>query len=70
LKLSFIKTLAALTSCHLHQSLQAQTPKISPSRSSITQSGAKNNQNFPAASQLKGWVISKDGRYTILFSIR
>jgi thiol:disulfide interchange protein DsbG len=34
----------------------------------IVDNGAKIIKTFPAASKLKGWVISKDGRYTIIYS--
>ena len=34
----------------------------------IIQSGAKIIKTFPAVSQLKGWVIEKNERYTIIFS--
>lgn len=69
LKLSFIKTLAALTLFSFTSlSLSTHAEDIPKQIQGITQSGAKIIKTFPAASQLKGWVISKDGRYTILFS--
>ena len=67
--MSFIKTLAALTFASLTSiSLSAHAEDIPKQIQGITQSGAKIIKTFPAASQMKGWVISKDGRYMILFS--
>lgn len=34
----------------------------------LTQSGAKVLKTFKAASNLKGWVVSQDGRYSLLFT--
>jgi thiol:disulfide interchange protein DsbG len=69
IKLSFIKTLAALTLVSLASiSASAHAEDIPKQIQGIIDSGAKIIKTFPAASQMKGWVISKDGRYTILFS--
>lgn len=67
--MSFIKTLAALAFATLASlSFSTHAEDIPKQIQGITQSGAKIIKTFPAASQLKGWVISKDDRYTILFS--
>jgi thiol:disulfide interchange protein DsbG len=69
LKLSLTKNFAALAFATLATlSFSTHAEDIPKQIQGITQSGAKIIKTFPAASQLKGWVISKDGRYTILFS--
>jgi thiol:disulfide interchange protein DsbG len=65
-KLSFIKTLAALTLVALSSTAQADdTPK---QIQEIINSGAKVIKTFPAAAQMKGWVFAKDDRYMMIFS--
>ena len=67
--MSFIKKLAALTFTTLASiSINAHAEDIPKQIQGIIQSGAKIIKTFPAASQMKGWVISKDDRYMILFS--
>lgn len=46
----------------------AQAEDIPKQIQGIVDNGAKIIKTFPAASKLKGWVISKDGRYTIIYS--
>lgn len=64
--MSFIKTLAALTFTILSFIVHAED--IPKQIQGIVDNGAKIIKTFPAASKLKGWVISKDGRYTIIYS--
>jgi thiol:disulfide interchange protein DsbG len=67
--LSFIKTLAALTLSLLSAiSINAQAEDIPKQIQGIINSGATVVKTFPAASQMKGWVISKDGSYMIIYS--
>jgi thiol:disulfide interchange protein DsbG len=67
--LSFIKTLAALTCIALAAlSINAHAEDIPKQIQGIIDSGAKVVKTFPAASQMKGWIISKDDRYMIIFS--
>jgi len=67
--LSLIRTLSALTILSLSaMAANAYAEDIPKQIQGITQGGAEIVKTFPAASQLKGWVISKDGRYSILYS--
>jgi len=49
-------------------SLSAQAADYPKQIQMATQSGAKVVKTFAAASQLKGWVLSKGGRYTLVFT--
>ena len=62
-----VKALTALTLL-TSISLSAHAEDIPKQIQGITQNGAKVIKTFPAASQLKGWVIEKNDRYTIVFS--
>lgn len=67
--MSFAKTLAALTFLSLASfAVYAHAEDIPKQIQGIIDSGAKVIKTFPAAAQMKGWVISKDDRYMILFS--
>ena len=48
--------------------LSAQAEDIPKPIQEMLGSGAKIIKQFPAASQLKGWVLGKDDRYTIIYS--
>ena len=62
-----VRTLAAVAII-ASISISANAEDIPKQIQGITQSGAKIIKTFPAASQLKGWVISKDDRYMIIYS--
>ena len=65
--MSFIKTFAALSFASL-VSINVYAEDIPKQIQGIIDSGAKIVKTFPAASQMKGWVISKDDRYMIIYS--
>lgn len=67
--MSCIKTFAALAFATLATiSINIQAEEIPKQIQGIIDSGAKIIKTFPAAAQMKGWVISKDDRYMIIFS--
>jgi len=66
--LSFVKSIAALTFSMLAFSTIAHAEDTPRQLQGIIDSGAQVVKTFPAASQMKGWVIAKDGRYMIIYS--
>jgi thiol:disulfide interchange protein DsbG len=67
--LSFIKTFATLTFATLVTlSNSVHAEDIPKQIQGIIDSGAKIIKTFPAAAQMKGWVVSKNDRYMIIFS--
>jgi thiol:disulfide interchange protein DsbG len=67
--MSQARTLATLTLALLMgTSLGARAEDYPKQIEMATQGGGKVVQTFQAASQLKGWVLSKGGRYTLVFT--
>jgi thiol:disulfide interchange protein DsbG len=67
--MSQARTVAALTFALLSgTSLSARAEDYPKQIEMATQGGGKVVQTFQAASQLKGWVLSKGGRYTMVFT--
>lgn len=67
--MSFIKSIVALTlSTTLILAGNAHAEVIPKQIQGIIDDGAVIVRTFPAAAQMKGWVISKDERYMIIFS--
>lgn len=67
--MSFVKTLAALAFLPLtFLATSSHAEDIPKQIQGVIDSGAQIVKTFPAAAGMKGWVISKDERYMILFS--
>jgi thiol:disulfide interchange protein DsbG len=65
IKLNYLKFIAIAILLAGNLAYAEDTPK--PIQEML-QSGAQIFKEFPAASQLKGWIIVKDHRYTIVYS--
>ncbi len=69
LKLPFIKILSALAFFFFATLTSLSRAEDIPKQiQGLTDSGAKIITSFPAASELKGWLISRDGSYMIIYS--